>query len=795
MMNQSIVFMFSGQGSQYYQMGKMLYECQPIFRDTMNRLDSFAKTAIGQSVLEYIYATDKHPADRFDNILFTHPAIFMTEYALAKLLMEKGLQPDYLLGASMGEFVALTVAGALSDEKAILTLIEQARLFEKYLQPGGMLAVLADIRLFYDTPAIHQNSELAAISFDSHFVISGKNHNISQIENFLQSRNTVFYRLPVEYGFHSSEINPIESQFKTLHERIFGKPAIPILSCAMAETICRIDNEYVWKVIRKPICFKETIEAFEFKNDAIFIDLGPSGTLASFLKYILKKEEQSRVFSVLTPFGNDEENLAVLQRIKPLPKKVAHNKENKMQAVVFPGQGSQRKGMGGTLFDEYPEMTASADQILGYSIKELCLTDPYERLGQTQYTQPALYVVNALSYMKHVADTGVTPGYLAGHSLGEYNALFAAGVFDFETGLKLVKKRGELMSQAQGGGMAAVVGLCEEDVLSVIHENNLNDISVANFNTPSQMVIAGPRDSVALTESLFTAKGAILFRMLNVSGAFHTLYMASAETAFGEYAEPLNFNSPKIPVLSNVYARPYDGLNMKSTLVKQITSPVRWTDCIRYMMGKGVSEFVEAGSGTILTGLINKIKIEASPLIIEEEIPEEILALSSELLPDDPCNALLSEMEFLSTSIYKNDVPDHGKGKQNRISPESLGSNDFKRDYHLKYAYVTGGMYMGVASMELVAKIGKAGMLGFYGTGGLDAVSVEKAILYLKKELDGYAYGINILGNPMEDVFIDLFLKHGIKHIEGGGVYPNFTGSGEIPFTGAQKRGGGRIGI
>src|SRR6516162_2607290 len=129
-----------------------------------------------------------------------------------------------------------------------------------------------------------------------------------------------------------------------------------------------------------------------------------------------------------------------------------------MTAFLFPGQGSQRKGMGSTLFEEFQEVTARADEILGYSIKELCLHDPHQQLGQTQFTQPALYVVNALSYLKKMKDGSKVPTYLAGHSLGEYNALFAAGVFDFETGLRLVKKRGELMSQATGGGMAAVIG-------------------------------------------------------------------------------------------------------------------------------------------------------------------------------------------------------------------------------------------------------------------------------------------------------------------------------------------------
>ncbi|MGO4778772.1 acyltransferase domain-containing protein, partial [Lysobacter sp. 2RAB21] len=133
-----------------------------------------------------------------------------------------------------------------------------------------------------------------------------------------------------------------------------------------------------------------------------------------------------------------------------------------MKTYMFPGQGSQARGMGGDLFDAYPELTAKADAVLGYSIKELCLEDPRRELGKTQFTQPALYVVNALSYYKRIQDTGETPDYLAGHSLGEFNALLAAECFDFETGLKLVKKRGELMSQATQGAMAAIVNATRE---------------------------------------------------------------------------------------------------------------------------------------------------------------------------------------------------------------------------------------------------------------------------------------------------------------------------------------------
>src|SRR6185503_9058341 len=168
------------------------------------------------------------------------------------------------------------------------------------------------------------------------------------------------------------------------------------------------------------------------------------------------------------------------------------NGRKDMLAFVFPGQGSQKRGMGQGLFDEVPEYAAverDVDAIVGYSMRKLCLEDPDNRLKETQFTQPSLYVVNALHYYKAVA-SGTRPAYLAGHSLGEYNALLAAGVFDFLTGLRLVQKRGELMSQARNGGMGAVVGLTADAVARVLEEGGLAALEVANFNTPLQTVVS-----------------------------------------------------------------------------------------------------------------------------------------------------------------------------------------------------------------------------------------------------------------------------------------------------------------
>jgi trans-AT polyketide synthase/acyltransferase/oxidoreductase domain-containing protein len=279
-----------------------------------------------------------------------------------------------------------------------------------------------------------------------------------------------------------------------------------------------------------------------------------------------------------------------------------------MKAYVFPGQGSQKKGMGSDLFDSYNDLVSKADAILGYSIKELCLNDPDNQLGQTQFTQPALFVVNALTYLKKKEETSSAPDYVAGHSLGEYNALFAAGVFDFETGLKIVKYRGQMMAGAKGGGMAAVIGLNSGRIEQILRDNSLSSIDIANYNSDSQIVISGPKQDIEAAKSVFESSGAMLYVVLNVSGAFHSRYMNDAGNNFKSFMDQFDFSEPEIKVIANCTARPYDKDNVKENLYKQIFNSVQWLDSIRYMIERGVTEFEEVGPGNVLTRLIQKIQ-------------------------------------------------------------------------------------------------------------------------------------------------------------------------------------------
>ncbi len=282
-----------------------------------------------------------------------------------------------------------------------------------------------------------------------------------------------------------------------------------------------------------------------------------------------------------------------------------------MKTSMFPGQGSQAKGMGGTLFDELGEYTARADAVLGYSIRELCLEDPRNQLDRTEFTQPALYVVSALSYYKKLA-AGTKPDFLAGHSLGEFNALLAAGAIDFETGLRIVRKRGELMGRVANGAMAAVLNATREEIEAVLAQNGLTGIDLANYNTPSQIVISGLADEMARAQPLFQT-GKMLFYPLNTSGAFHSRFMSGAQQQFREFLQTITFAAPQIPVIANVTARPYRADAILENITTQMTSTVRWSETVQYLLALGSArgspmELEEVGHGDVLTRLLQTIR-------------------------------------------------------------------------------------------------------------------------------------------------------------------------------------------
>lgn len=277
------------------------------------------------------------------------------------------------------------------------------------------------------------------------------------------------------------------------------------------------------------------------------------------------------------------------------------------QVVLFSGQGSQAQGMGADLFTEYPDIVMIANDVLGYDVTDICLNNPDNKLNQTNYTQPALYVVNYLKYQQYLQNNSI-PDYFLGHSLGEFNALNAAGAFSFEAGLRIVQKRGELMFSITGTGMAAVLG-AEEAELSELLKRRFSDIDVANINTHNQVVVSGPLHLLDDVADAVEDEG-WGYIPLKVSGAFHSRYMTPVKETFKLFVESMPIDTCKKPVVSNFTGSMYAD-NLQSTLsniIHQIDNPVRWLQSIEFVMAQGECHFTEVGQGEVLTNMLKKIK-------------------------------------------------------------------------------------------------------------------------------------------------------------------------------------------
>jgi bacillaene synthase trans-acting acyltransferase len=306
------VFMFSGQGSQYYQMARPLFEQNTVFRDCMLRMDASVRSLCGISVLDHLYSPANAKGAVFDRLALTHPAIFMVEYSLAEALIAAGIAPDVTLGASLGSFAAATTAGHIGADEALELVVRHAAVIEKHCRPGAMLAILGPPAL-YQEDFMRTRSELAAVNFDTHFVVSACQESCAEIEDQLRRRSVTFQRLPVGFAFHSRWIEEAREPLLAIGSRLPRRAgALPMMCCEQAQAPSELSDAYFWNVARRRIRFRETVETLERDGLHRYVDTGPGGTLATFLKYTLPPSAQSRIHSVLTPYGRDRENFAAL---------------------------------------------------------------------------------------------------------------------------------------------------------------------------------------------------------------------------------------------------------------------------------------------------------------------------------------------------------------------------------------------------------------------------------------------------------------------------------------------------
>ncbi len=285
-------------------------------------------------------------------------------------------------------------------------------------------------------------------------------------------------------------------------------------------------------------------------------------------------------------------------------------------AFIFPGQGSQYVGMGKDLYDNYKSAKSvfeTADSVLNKSISTICFEGAQEDLKQTVNTQPAIVTMSIAAMEALKSQIDIKPDFVAGHSLGEYCAMYTAGVMSLENTLKAIQKRADLMGAIKGGSMAAVLNASDEQLKAGLAEGSkVGYVDVANYNSPMQVVITGDENAVKAASDYMLANGVRRVVPLDVSGAFHSKFMENAGLEFASFVSNIELNDASIPVITNVDAEPTTNSgDFREKMPRQISSSVYWTQTIQKMISEGVEIFIEIGPGKVLAGLNKKIAPEA----------------------------------------------------------------------------------------------------------------------------------------------------------------------------------------
>ncbi|MEU9678017.1 acyltransferase domain-containing protein [Streptomyces parvus] len=313
-MTKPTVFMYSGQGSQYFRMTRELYERHPRYRLWLDYCDDIATPILGSSVVDTIFDPARGKGDPFDSLADSNAALLCVEYSLTRVVQETGLLPDVLLGYSLGEITAAVVAEVFPLETGIAFAVEFARLIEERTERAAMLAVVGPPELPARYAGAFADCWVTARNFDTNFVVTGRVKAVAELQSALEREGVVSQRLPVNYGVHTPLLDPVEERVRELIGGLgFSPPRIPVVSAASAGRVGAVTPDGVWDAMRKPVEFSRTIEKMTGEGDATFVDVGPSATLATFVKYILPPGSGSAQESTINRFGHDLKSLSEFQ--------------------------------------------------------------------------------------------------------------------------------------------------------------------------------------------------------------------------------------------------------------------------------------------------------------------------------------------------------------------------------------------------------------------------------------------------------------------------------------------------